>query len=149
MISKRYAFTAMSSGLYLFKWLILLFEDVDELMGRKKYNIKVITRIIAFSLFVYISLLVSSFWFFFNESEFFSSIEIAKILLYMSLLLFFSLALLLVVIYRDVLVIQSKKINITGILLIVGLTFFFYSSFPYVQEEINDLKYPRDEISKR
>lgn len=149
MITKRYAFVAISSGLYLFKWIILLFEDVNELMGREKYNIKIISRILAFILFVYTFCLASSMWFFFNESEFYSSDAIAKVLVLMSLLLFFGFAFLMVIVYRELLEIQEKKINISDAFLIVGLTFFFYSSFPYIQEKINDLKFLRHEISKR
>ena len=137
MSAKRYLLVALTSGLYLFKWIILLFDDVNKLLGYSKYNASLIAKVLVALLgvnFISILLLII----FFQNDYSFTGIVILKYLaISITVSLFFWFIFSLVRIYGDVLRLQNKKLSVWNVLTVIILTFIMYASFPYVQVKIN------------
>ena len=139
-----YIGTISSSGIFLFYWLYLLMRDINRTSGLQIFNSKLWLSILIMAFIIMMSLVIYVIYTLNISADVelslpthFQLVQYAAIS--SGLFLVTVIFAIVIKIYKQILVMQGRKMSLSDVLFIVAQTLLMYTSLPYLQSKLNSL----------
>lgn len=139
-----YIGTISSSGIFLFYWLYLLMRDINRTSGLQIFNSKIWLSILIMAFIIMMSLVIYVIYTLNISADVelslpthFQLVQYAAIS--SGLFLVTVIFAIVIKIYKQILVMQGRKMSLSDVLFIVAQTLLMYTSLPYLQSKLNSL----------
>ena len=139
-----YIGTISSSGIFLFYWLYLLMRDINRISGLQIFNSKLWLSILIMAFIIMMSLVIYVIYTLNISADVelslpthFQLVQYAAIS--SGLFLVTVIFAIVIKIYKQILVMQGRKMSLSDVLFIVAQTLLMYTSLPYLQSKLNSL----------